>query len=177
VELTTLISSFQETGGQVVIDTEHFGQQPNRVGRIWITQTTLSDYVGTGYLSALPDIDLLFTLPYTTSPELKYGINITTTGVYTVWLRGYAPNAAGDSVYVGLDAQQPTILTGFAPGVWSWAAKSSEGGLVTMEIDKPGLHTLRIWQREDGIRLDRILLTTDSGYNPTGNGPSESEFR
>jgi hypothetical protein len=50
------------------------------------------------------------------------------------------------------------------------------GGVATIEITEPGLHTLHLWQREDGLRVDRIVLTTNSGYNPTGDGPVESEF-
>ncbi len=96
---------------------------------------------------------------------------------YTVWLRGYAPNAAGDSLYVSLDDQPGVILTGFTPRQWDWAATrgDAQGGLVTIEVTQPGLPAFHVWQREDGVRLDRILLTTDSGYRPTGNGPVESE--
>lgn len=103
-------------------------------------------------------------------------MNFTTTGIYTIWLRGYAPNGAGDSVYVGLDSQPATALTGFVPQAWSWA-NSIQNGVATIEIVEPGLHTLRIWQREDGLRLDRILLTNDNNYNPSGDGPPESEIR
>lgn len=40
---------------------------------------------------------------------------------------------------------------------------------------EPGFHTLQIWLREDGLRLDRVLLTVDENYQPTGLGPAESE--
>jgi hypothetical protein len=102
----------------------------------------------------------------------------TTTGVYTLWLRGYAPNAAGDSLYFSLDHQSPTIsttITGFMPRDWSWANKTALGNVTTIDITKPGLHTLYLWLREDGLRLDRLLLTADSGYTPTDDGPPESE--
>jgi hypothetical protein len=125
----------------------------------------------------LPDTDLQFTPPYTTSPELIYTINITNTGVYTIWLRGYTPNAAGDSLAVALDDQPVATLTGFTPGEWSWANSDTSGGVVTIEITEPGLHRLHLWQREDGLRLDRILLTINGNYNPTGNGPAESEIK
>lgn len=80
---------------------------------------------------------------------------------------------------MALDGQQPVILTEFAPRAWSWAAQSEEtpGGLVSFTISEPGLHTLRLWQREDGLRLDRIVITTNGSYNPSGNGPPESERR
>jgi hypothetical protein len=67
------------------------------------------------------------------------------------------------------------LLTGFAPQTWSWANRNPQDTSVTIEVTEPGLHTLHLWQREDGLRLDRILLTTDSSYNPIGNGPPENE--
>jgi len=150
--------------------------QAERSNRGWLTQTVLAGYVGTGYLNAVPDTDLQFTTSYTTtSPELQYTLYFTNTGVYTVWLRGYAPNAAGDSVYVGLDNQPVITLTGFLPRVWSWSQAASPSGIATVEITEPGLYTLNVWRREDGFRLDRIVLTTDNSYIPTGNGPPENQ--
>jgi hypothetical protein len=173
---------FQESGGQVVMEAEHFTWNLELSQHNWISQTTLSGFIGPAYLSALPDTDLQFTANYTqTSPELQYAVNFTTTGTYNVWIRGYAPNGAGDSVYIALDNQTPltpTVLTGFSPAQWGWAARNStSSNPVTFEISEPGLHTLHIWQREDGPRLDRILLTSDNHYNPTDSGPPESEFK
>lgn len=65
-------------------------------------------------------------------------------------------------------------MTNFAPRTWTWGNKDNAGLPVTIEVSEVGAHTLHLWQREDGFRLDRILLTTDSGYNPTGDGPPES---
>jgi hypothetical protein len=76
-----------------------------------------------------------------------------------------------------MDETLPITLTGFAPGEWSWANSDASGGVVTIEIAEPGLHTFYLWQREDGLRLERILITTDSGYSPGENEPPESEIR
>lgn len=180
IELTTRVVAFQEAEGQAVMEAEHFTSHIGRSGRAWITQTTLAGYAGLSYLSALPDTGINFTTTYTvTRPQLSYTVNFTTTGVYTVWVRGYAPDGAGDSIYVGLDNQAPvtaTVLTGFAPRQWGWT-NITQNGPATIEVTEPGLHTFYIWMREDGLRLDRILLTTDSSYNPTGIGPLENEFR
>ena len=43
-----------------------------------------------------------------------------------------------------------------------------------MSIGSAGEHNITVWMREDGIHLDRILLTTDGGFVPTGGGPDES---
>ncbi len=48
------------------------------------------------------------------------------------------------------------LLTGFAPQTWSWANSNPQNTSVTIEATEPGLHTLHLWQREDGLRLDRI---------------------
>lgn len=97
------------------MEAEHFTWSLRRGNRAWINQTSLADYKGLGYLSALPDTDLQFAITDTiTNPELQYTISFTTTGVYTLWLRGYAPNGAGDSIYVSLNDQPATTLTGFA---------------------------------------------------------------
>jgi hypothetical protein len=178
VELTATLPAFQENNGQVVLEAEHFAAVLERDNHTWLTQTVLNGYIGSGYVTAWPDTDQQFTTTYTmTSSKLSYSINFTTTGVYTVWLRAYAPNAAGDSVYVGLGEQPGTLLTGFAPRIWSWANDSGQGSPVTINVIQPGLHQLHIWQREDGLRLDRILLTTNNDYNPVGSGPPESKIR
>ncbi len=176
VDLTIQIASFQEANGQVVIEAEHFAQNVARDGRSWRPETAIGGYVGEGYIAAWPDTDRQFiTEVTTTSPELQYTINFTTTGTYYVWLRGYAPNGAGDSVYLGLDSAPNTVLTGLTPRMWDWANTDTQSNPVTIEITQPGLHTLHLWQREDGIRLDRIVLTTASEYTPTGDGPPESQ--
>lgn len=139
-------------------------------------ETAIGGYVGEGYITTRPDTDRQFITDVTaTSPELHYTINFTTTGTYYVWLRRYAPNGAGDSVYLGLDGASNTVLTGLTARMWDWANTGTQSNPVTVEITQPGLHTLHLWQREDGIRLDRIVLTTASEYTPTGDGPPESQ--
>jgi hypothetical protein len=177
LQLTTLVSSYQENAGLVVMEAEHLSSLANQGEHRWLSQTNLAGYAGPGYLSAMPDTDIQYSTAYTmNSPELQSTFNVTTMGTYYVWLRGYAPNAAGDSVYVGLDEQAPDSLTGFAPRTWSWANNDGQNNPVTIEITEPGVHTLHLWMREDGLRLDRILLTIDSGYNPVGSGPPESDI-
>jgi hypothetical protein len=178
IELTTSVRVFQEVGGQVVMEGENFDGQTERGTHTWLVQDSLTGYVGAGYAAALPDTDLLLGADYaTTSSELSYTINFTTPGTYTVWLRGYAPNGAGDSLYIALDNEPAAIVTDFAPRIWAWGNKDNAGLPVTIEVSEAGVHTLHLWQREDGFRLDRIMLTTDNGYNPTGDGPSESPIQ
>jgi hypothetical protein len=84
-------------------------------------------------------------------------------------VRGYVDNADADALNVGL-ANDLTSLTSFAPETWDWAS-----GFEELVIETSGVHTLTVWMREDGFRLDRLLLTTDTIFIPSGFGPAETE--
>jgi hypothetical protein len=165
--------AYLETGGQVVAEAEN-GQAISGLTRDWLTATAQSSYTGTSYLQALPDLDLLYqTTEITNSPQVAYPINFTTPGTYTVWLRGFTSNAAGDSAYVGLGSEVVSV-TGFAPGQWNWANLTTSGIAATLTVTTSGLYTASVWMREDGLRIDRVLLTTNTNYIPTDFGPAES---
>ena len=69
-------------------------------------------------MQALPDVDALAQADaLTDTARLAYWLYVTQPGSYTVWLRGYASNAAGDSAYLSL-GQETVSATGFAPGAW-----------------------------------------------------------
>jgi hypothetical protein len=51
---------------------------------------------------------------------------------------------------------------------WIWKKHSSTVSIST------GTHTFQIRRRETDYCIDRIILTTDSEYTPSGNGPAES---
>ena len=172
------IGTFLEDGGQVVMEAEHFvGQRTSSMTQTWLTQSSQPGYTGTSYLQALPDIDIpLFvqTSNITDSPTASYPIQFTNPGTYTVWSRANAPNAAGDSFYVGLNGQLVSV-TGTDPDAWSWANEQiPSGDPATLSITTSGLYTLTASMREDGLRLDRMLLTTDTTFIPTSFGPDES---
>src|SRR2546429_493889 len=37
-----------------------------------------------------------------------------------------------------------------------------------------GLHVINVWMREDGFAFDKLLLSSNPTFNPTGIGPAES---
>jgi hypothetical protein len=46
-----------------------------------------------------------------------------------------------------------------------------------LDLMATGEHTLDAWMREDGLRVDRMLLVTDTNYIPSDLGPAESPFQ
>jgi RHS repeat-associated protein len=161
--------AYLESDGLVVMEAEN-GQVISSTTHAWLTATKQSGYTGTAYLQALPDIDALYqTNEMTNSARTEYAVNFTTPGTYTVWLRGYASSAAGDSVYVKLDDDVVNV-TGFAPHTWEWAGQPE-----SLVVETTGLRTVNLVMREDGLRVDRLLLTTDTNFIPSDFGPVESE--
>jgi hypothetical protein len=74
------------------------------------------------------------------------------------------PTTADDSYWVRMDSG--TWVTWDMPEftAWSWSA------FATTYTLSAGTHTLQFAYREDGTKLDKILLTTSTTYTPTGLG-------
>ena len=150
-----------------------------RTGQAWQARAVLAGYVGEGYVQALPDVGARRSGDG--GAELQYDVYFETPGAYTVWAYGAAADAGGDSINVGLDgAPVVEALTGFRYRAWGWsAAEHGSAGATgtttaTLTIPAPGFYTVNVWAREDGVRLDRLLLALDGQYAPTGSGPAES---
>ena len=45
----------------------------------------------------------------------------------------------------------------------------------TLNVGSPGVHTINVWMRESGMVFDKLVLTTNPAYRPTGTGPTESQ--
>jgi Calx-beta domain len=101
--------------------------------------------------------------------QVNLPINIAQTGTYALWARTIAPNDTSDSFYV---TRNGTLIKEWSvplSTVWKWN-KIANVSLST------GLLNLAFRQREDGTKLDQVLLTTDLKFVPgTGNqAPSVS---
>lgn len=110
------------------------------------------------------------------APKLSFQIYFEHAGTYYVHTLSSHPIDASDSYHVGIDDKWQ-FHTNYAvhSGKMRWEKRDS-GWYVT--IESPGVHTLNIWAREDGIVPHRIYLTTTSGKNYfDGWGPEESSRR
>ncbi len=170
--------AFQESAGQVVMQAEGFDQNLARNSRTWVLETVVASFSGAGYMRALPNTGASFNTGFdTSSPELVYNINFTSTGTYYVWIRGHADTGNDDSLHAGLDGTGPASADrlGSFPAAWTWKRDTMDGVPATLVISTPGVHTFHLWMREDGLRADKILLRTSSSATaPSGAGPSSS---
>ena len=188
VDSTQLAGVYQQTAGPqnlVVMQAEGFTSNtgPGALGDSWTLDTTTPGYSGTGAMVAGPNNGTNNDpLVPANSPRLNYQINFATTGLHYVWVRGYGVAGANDdSVHVGLDGVGAGIIVNdlaFPPeNTWNWetgrAGTNPTDTRLAINVTTTGLHTLNIWMREDGVKVDRIVLTTDANFVPNARASSD----
>jgi len=184
-ELTVLPAAgsaeFAEDGGRVVMEAENATGSTSGSGALaGVDWALVTDGNAGGGLALAPDPDTGANAGDTPdgSPRLDFSIDFATAGAWYLWARWDAPGGANDSVHFGLNG---TALSA-APGSRGLTSSTNgyewvnfyDGGRATIQIATPGTHVLNIWMREDGLQLDRLLLTTDPAFTPVGYGPAET---
>jgi len=162
----------------IVLEAENYQEHYSRSGKSWDV-TTFNGASG-NILDATPNTGANYNTGYTTqSPEVQYEIDFAQTGTYYVWVRTYSPSFEDNSFHVALDS----IITGTSDKMtydtynqWGWTRQTMDGNVSTVNVTTVGIHSLHIWVREDGVKIDRIVLTQNNNYTPSGLGPAESNF-
>ena len=112
------------------------------------------------------------------SPELTYLADFGETGTYYVWMRVWAKDQNSNSVHLGIngDAVRSSSYMGTEIyGRWIWTRKQlDDDDYATIRINSPGVKEINLWMREDGLVVDRIILTRDRHFAPRDTGPAES---
>ena len=167
----TAQTNFTEAGGVVVIEAESYS---NNIARItngtnfqWVANNAVPGFSGTGYMEALPNIGTNLNVTWlTTSPELDYAVNFANALTHYVWIRGYAVTNTDDSLHAGVDGTTNTAanITLNQYSVWQWTRTNTLNGVATLTVNSTGMHIFSLWMREDGMRIDRIVLTTNNNF-------------
>lgn len=168
---------FIEVGGMVVMEAESHADNIPRSGHSW-DSTFNPQASGQTVMRANPNTNVHINTNYSaTSPELTYPVQFTTTGTYYVWIRGRGATADDDSCHVGIDGVEiPTAdrISGFGPSL-GWSRSTMDGPVATLQVTSAGVHDVNLWMREDGFSVDKIVLTRNPYFWPSGHGPAESE--
>jgi len=108
---------------------------------------------------------------------LEYDVEFTTPGRYYVWVSAYSTGTEDNGVHVGLDGEWPESGQRMqwceGKNSWAWASKQrteqvhcGEPGLIYLDVENAGRHTVMFSMREDGFEMDRWLMTSDPKYKP-----------
>ena len=103
----------------------------------------------------------------------EYTFNIQQSGDYVVWGKIYHPDGNSDSFFVSVDRGYESTwdFPRASRDNWEWDEVSDRYGYDPIIYTlAPGLHTLKIRFREEGARIDKILITNDMNFVPTGIG-------
>ncbi len=161
----------------VTLEAEHATAIQDGPSHAWIPGTNHAGFSGEGHMTATPDVGALLNAGFATNaPRMDFRVRFVRNGDHHVWIRGRAPTGGDDSAHAGFDGfavDAADRIDGFSPD-WGWSRRTMDGNSATLRIPSVGEHVVSIWMREDGFVIDKVLLTPDSGYNPSGLGPAES---
>lgn len=108
--------------------------------------------------------------PPTAADELTYPLQVDTSGSYKIWARVLAADAGSDSFYWSVDgAGYQAYNMSSHSSDWVWIA------LTTVSLSA-GEHELQIKYREPQFGIDRLLVTAQTSYTPTGLGMDPGKF-
>jgi hypothetical protein len=94
-------------------------------------------------------------------------------GTFKIWGRVIAPTTSADSFWLIMDGGTPIMWNDITPGsTWHWASahdSNHSSQLVQLGL-AAGDHILQVAYRESGAKLDRLLITSDNTFTPSGTG-------
>jgi hypothetical protein len=156
-----------DANGDFVMEAEHFDATTDSTDT-WtlVTDSAASGGASDNTLQSLPNDGTAYASLDLAASHADYAIDVPASANYYVLIRDYGTTSSDDSVYVSIDGGS-TTQTVTAGRSLDW--KVSPGTLAI----PAGRHTLTIWDREDGVEIDKIVVST-SATLPTGAGPAES---
>lgn len=90
-----------------------------------------------------------------------FKFTVTAAGKYRLWGRRFWEDGCGNSFTMVVNGRRATF-TGPTYDSWQWQA-------CAVMFDLPaGENTLEVLNREDGVKLDKIILTADFDFIPQG---------
>jgi hypothetical protein len=97
----------------------------------------------------------------------EYTFDVPTAENYTIWGRVLAMTTEDDSFFVAVDGGNPVLWDTQLSDTWVWDQVMNRGETKPAVFNlAAGTHTLTIYQREDGSKLDRIFITRDLSLIP-----------
>ncbi|MFB3105206.1 MAG: hypothetical protein ACE1ZA_09770, partial [Pseudomonadales bacterium] len=124
------------------------------VPHIWELKTTTAGYSGTGYMEGTPNSAncTTGTPPTTCGADMTYDFTVTVAGTHYVHFRVDSPSTSDNSFHWGIDGSWLEV-NNTAVGSWMWDTGGVQTGSLTAAT-----HTLNVWMRESGEKIDQIVI-------------------
>jgi hypothetical protein len=96
--------------------------------------------------------------------QAVFTVTVPADGDYTLWCRAFWSDECGNSFLINLDQAKPFIIGEDSTfKTWHWVKAPVR--LKQLTLTK-GVHALTVRNREDGVCLNQLLLTSDKQYVP-----------
>ena len=160
--------------GTAWIEAEDFvAQWPYKDELAWERSSELDGFSGAGYVQTPNEGTSKRIAERAGNPgsaQIDFAVRVSAAGIYRIWARVYAPDAessvasvsfcTASDVEVRSDINQAWMIQPQTIGQWEW-----------VEVDNPlsipdGLHRLALRRGQDGLAVDRLLLTADEALDP-----------
>jgi len=165
--------------GIVSVEAEHFDANVEVGGHTWEETGPTGGFTGElGMHAPNPTHGGHSTNYAANSERLEYEINFVKTGIHYVWILAWGESGSDDSCHVGLDGEETpdsSQMSGWNNN-YAWDnGRYQFSGVSQIDISTLGVHTLNLWVREDGLIVDKIVLTTNPNFTLSGNEPGPPE--
>jgi len=110
------------------------------------------------------------------TPRMDYKVRFLHTGTHYFWIRASGKDGTSDSVHIGLDGNFLNEPISSFPLAYTWSDIINGTTTAAVFVPSVGYHFLTIWMRENGFVMDKLLITSNPNYVPTGTGPAETPF-
>ena len=170
------IGSFFQKDSVIVIEAENYTKlKAAKNGTKWIkalfdnasNKNVVISPAGTTYATGAT--------AQTDAPALNYNVDFPYAGNYSVWARVYAFDATGDSYHLGLNS---TVLLEkidlanstkvYGSFTWMHVANSN------LTVSTAGIQSLDLYCQEPNLIIDKLILSLNPNYVPTGAGPVQN---
>lgn len=103
------------------------------------------------------------------SASAEYSFEIFESGTYQIWGRIYALSGTEDSFFMVVNANSDTMTWHLGSDYYTWKwRKLSDNNVVQSFNLSQGVHTLSVVTRDINARLDKLILSKDPNFQPSG---------
>jgi len=116
------------------------------------------------------------------TPMLSYMVYFNHPGKHYIWIRGSGDSDASgignsDSVQIGLNGKLANTAYRIDqfPSQWTWSRHTPSNPVASLNVVNAGVNMVNLWMREDGLAIDKFVITSDPEFVPTGFGPDVTD--
>ncbi len=164
----------------ISMEAEYFDISTPTSTHQWV-HATIADSSNDAALITTPDQgDLAASIENT--PMLSYMVFFNSPGKHYIWVRGLGDTDASglgnsDSIQVGLNgevAESAFRIVQF-PSEWTWSRTTPSNAVASINVVDAGVNMINLWMREDGLAIDKFVISSDPDFVPTGFGPEVTD--